>query len=151
MNAQDWAILEYCAEEVRRQRDTPEHVTHMVRAWDFALAKSALRRWPQYEDVLVIGHLVKPSRNLVLHPRKINVQVGNSTPPDYDQVPRLLRLWVDAVHDGRLNADEAYLEFEEIHPFADGNGRSGKVLYNWLRGTLTEPVWPPNFWGIANP
>jgi fido (protein-threonine AMPylation protein) len=47
--------------------------------------------------------------------------------------------------------DIFYFEFEQIHPFKDGNGRTGKILYNYLCGTLDDPIMPPNFWGGNNP
>lgn len=47
--------------------------------------------------------------------------------------------------------DQFYYEYEEIHPFVDGNGRSGKILYNYLLGRLDDPIMPPNFFGSANP
>ena len=48
-------------------------------------------------------------------------------------------------------ADDWYLAFEAIHPFGDGNGRSGKVLHNWLLGTLNEPVLVADYFGGGNP
>ena len=50
-----WKILDYCAQEVLRQRATPMHVTCMMEAWDFAIKKSELVPYPGYEDVMVIG------------------------------------------------------------------------------------------------
>ncbi len=54
-----------------------------------------------------------------------------------------------AAHDG--TPAEAYREFQEIHPFRDGNGRVGKIVFNLLNGTLHDPQMPPNFFNCANP
>lgn len=53
------------------------------------------------------------------------------------------------VDDDLENSDNEYKEivtkkchvrFEEIHPFADGNGRTGRLLYLWHRIKLGLPV-----------
>lgn len=48
-------------------------------------------------------------------------------------------------------ADDWYLAFEAIHPFGDGNGRTGKVLHNLLMGTLEDPVLVADYFGGGNP
>ena len=48
-------------------------------------------------------------------------------------------------------ADDWYLAYEWIHPFCDGNGRTGKILHNWLLGTLDAPVLVPDYFGMGNP
>jgi hypothetical protein len=48
----------------------------------------------------------------------------------------------------------AYKQFEWIHPFMDGNGRTGKIILNYLNGTMLDPIFPPSdLWGerIENP
>lgn len=50
-----------------------------------------------------------------------------------------------------VTADDWYMCYEAIHPFGDGNGRSGKVLHNWLLGTLEEPVLVDDYFGGGNP
>jgi fido (protein-threonine AMPylation protein) len=53
-----------------------------------------------------------------------------------------------------MTALEAYKEFEFIHPFEDGNGRTGKIILNWINGTLLDPIFPPNDifgYEISNP
>jgi len=49
------------------------------------------------------------------------------------------------------SVDEWYLAYEWIHPFRDGNGRTGKILHNWLNGTLDDPVLVPDYFGGGNP
>ena len=48
-------------------------------------------------------------------------------------------------------ADDAYLEFQRIHPFVDGNGRVGKILHNWLNDTLHDPILVKDYFGGGNP
>ena len=47
--------------------------------------------------------------------------------------------------------DDWYLCYEGIHPFLDGNGRTGKILHNWLLGTLDDPVLVEDYFGGGNP
>jgi len=35
---------------------------------------------------------------------------------------------------------ESHISFEKIHPFEDGNGRTGRILMNWLRIRLGLPI-----------
>lgn len=42
---------------------------------------------------------------------------------------------VDSAH-----AKLVHVEFEDLHPFPDGNGRTGRILYNWHRIQLGLPV-----------
>lgn len=64
--------------------------------------------------------------------RTCNVYVGNRTCPHYDLVPQLLHYWLHG-YAKVLSPEKAHVEFEKIHPFVDGNGRTGRMIMNWQR------------------
>ena len=45
-----------------------------------------------------------------------------------------LRELLDDVNAGYVSPYEAHQRYEALHPFTDGNGRSGRVLWLWMMG-----------------
>jgi Fic family protein len=72
------------------------------------------------------------------------------TPPDnFDTISNLMKNLEEYLNDGEDDVSPLiklaiqHYQFESIHPFYDGNGRTGRiinVLYLILKGLLTEPV-----------
>ena len=64
--------------------------------------------------------------------RTVEVQVGHHRPPPHPQVPALMKELFHYVNNSQdplpLKAAWAHVQFETIHPFADGNGRAGRAL-----------------------
>ena len=150
MTPEKWVnIVEYCAAEVYRQQRGPIQVGWMVRAWDYALKSRALYHAILKDDLLMIGHMIEPELNDPKGWRRVNVRVGNRICPSPDKLETLM---TNLMHLGfpDISPEESYKEFEMIHPFVDGNGRAGKIIFNWLRGTLDDPILPPNFFGCVN-
>jgi hypothetical protein len=84
--------------------------------------------------------LVEPGKN-VSGIRGCGVRVGTRIcPPPYEVLPRMERLW--KLQD-EMTPIEFYKALLEIHPFVDGNGRSGKIILNLKNRTLLNPVFPP--------
>jgi len=171
----------FCHDEVVRQfhdtrvpGDGGKRVDQMKRGWEYAQASSG--RKPDIDDILTIGHLVEPESNSVNHFRRVNVTVGNHYPPHSDDVPSHMASLASSIPDvrpcdescggdnGKTNyyetsgyghshptPDDFYIKAQQIHPFADGNGRSFKIIHNWLSGTLDEPKLVPDYFGGGNP
>ncbi len=147
-------VINYVVEEVARQGhdlralDGIERVGWMLNAW------AASINWTERDvygvNIEIIGKLIEPRKN-ALGFRNVGVRVGNRIcPPPQEVIPRLEQL----VWGPTLAPLDFYREFEEIHPFVDGNGRVGKILLNVLNGTMLDPIRPPDdFWGqeIRNP
>ena len=62
----------------------------------------------------------------------MNVGVGNFVPPPggVDLVFRLEGL-LGGINAGDIKPFQAHCVYEKLHPFMDGNGRSGRVLWLW--------------------
>lgn len=67
--------------------------------------------------------------------RGLNVVVGSHVPPaGGPDVRRALAGLLGLVNDRKLSPHEAHCRYEDIHPFTDGNGRSGRAIWLWQMG-----------------
>jgi len=157
-------VIQYCAIECDRQGSGELSVNDMLAGWQHASLALGWKRKVDIEFILELGRKVEPEDNKNGF-RTVPIYVGNG----WDNKPigspaaeieRHLALLIEAYYDGTLvpaqplaktAEDQFYFEYEGIHPFRDGNGRTGKILYNYLRDTMKLPEFPPNFWGISNP
>lgn len=69
----------------------------------------------------------------------MNVRVGRHVPPrGGPEIRRNLDLLLDAISHQRLSPWEAHVEYETLHPFMDGNGRSGRAVWLWQMGGIDK-------------
>ena len=73
--------------------------------------------------------------------RTVNVVVGRHLPPRHPLVPSFMAEFFEYLEKSEdvplLKAAWAHMQFETIHPFADGNGRTGRALINQI---LASPL-----------
>ena len=82
--------------------------------------------------------------------RLVNVYAGARYFPDYKKVPALMKTFVEDLNGKYAGAKTfsekcelafyAHFHFVSIHPFADGNGRTSRLLMNYLLSCFDLPV-----------
>lgn len=164
-----WHDIQWAAEECTRQRSGEMSVARLIEALAYA-RKVIAQRGLLLGDIAFLGWLVEPSKNHCPTGsskglwRRVKVTIGGVIPlPPPEGLDRKMELLYEAWEPGgrgtvlgqpyleqSLSADQWYKEFEEIHPFVDGNGRVGSILWNLHRGTLDKPEAPPDLWAESN-
>lgn len=152
----DLDVIRFASIECRLQMSGEISVYDMIRGIIYAQENSSKR--PTVDDVLTLGKLIEPNDNAMGF-RTCGIRIGPEVKMDWHDIPRQMVNLMEAVREGAFEprsigpgisssrnegANEFFKNYEEIHPFVDGNGRTGAILFNWLNGTLYAPVWPYN-------
>jgi hypothetical protein len=134
--------IRWAAEECERQQSGELSVANLCNALDFAKGYVKLHRILTVHNITLLGQLVEPEKNKRGF-RQVPVHFFDlSTALPAHQITSAL---TSLIENGRtLSPTEWYKEFEKIHPFIDGNGRVGAILFNVRNGTLDNPITPPN-------
>lgn len=83
---------------------------------------------------LTIENVVKFNTAGQLRDKKgMNVRVGNHIPPrGSEYIPMALDQILAIANDGSSSAYQVHQDYEGLHPFSDGNGRSGRAVWLWM-------------------
>ena len=115
--------------------------------FDEGALKQALYAWLYIigEEKLTTGAVLKTHKILMLNQpltpdlrgyfRRFGVRIGARYGKPWKRVPELMAQWVEN-NKGKKTEEEIkqlHIDYEMIHPFADGNGRTGRIFMNWLR------------------
>ena len=82
--------------------------------------------------------------------RLVNVHAGSRTFPSYSKVPDLMKSFVEETNRKIAEAKTfeqrcetafyAHFQFVSIHPFSDGNGRTSRLIMNYILAIFDLPV-----------
>jgi hypothetical protein len=130
--------IKWAAEECVRQHSGEMSVYWLCEGLDFV-------RDPMWRgtinDIQTLGRLIEPEKNKNGF-RKVPVQFKDLNfairAENIDiALSNLIQYGTD------LSPTEWYKMFQKVHPFVDGNGRVGAILFNVKNGTLKKPIAPP--------
>lgn len=83
-----------------------------------------------------LGKIVEPVGHNLNSFRRTQCIVGHSSPPSCDSVPNHIDNLLHRIDDINLNpvtkSIEFHLDFLSIHPYDDGNGRSSRLVQNYI-------------------
>lgn len=125
----DWIRESNLIEDI----DDPREDLRSLRAWN----------WFKHQ-ALTVGTILQLHRKITRmqledheagHFRKHNVEVGRiPIEANWQDVPDLVATWVAcAQYPAHIEGVKSYhVGFEKIHPFIDGNGRTGRMIMNWM-------------------
>lgn len=104
-----------------------EDVDQSFKAWEFLKdAKAVTKR-----EILKVHALIMQDLNpqIAGHLRKCNVRVGDDVKIKWSEIPLQLDLLLAVKPYDALSCLDWHIQFENVHPFEDGNGRTGRMLY----------------------
>lgn len=112
-----------------------EEVAQSLVAWRFLIEQEVLTTGVLLElHRLVMLNLLPEGRGQRGQYRLTNVTVGDRLCPHYLEIPFLIDGWLNLMRPQNLEMltpTYTHIEFEHIHPFIDGNGRTGRMLMWW--------------------
>ena len=102
-------------------------------AWDYL----------KCQKEIYIGIILKTHKILMLNQsllgyergyfREVPVYIGGKEAMDWHKIPEAVGNWCYKTMHARHSAKKLHVEYEKIHPFVDGNGRTGRMFLNWTR------------------
>lgn len=125
-----------------------KEVTQSLHAWEYLMGigdELTHKDICNVQKIITLNqtNLQPNQRGYYRNVSQTNVSVGGRNAPDYSYVEDLMQKWLADVP--KMTPLIGHVRFESIHPFVDGNGRTGRMLY-WLVCVINGVT--PKYYGI---
>lgn len=137
-------IATIAAGECVRQQVGVGELAQLLDAVTYALGMNEAGPPTEFR-IMTVARFIEPIKANVYRHHPVTFANGGQA-AHHDTIERAMTRMFSLL-DADTDPDEFVKAFLDVHPFADGNGRTGWVLWNWLRGTLHHPDPLPDYYG----
>ncbi len=118
-----------------------EMLIQAYEAWEYIMTKDNLNPdvVRKVHKILMLCSDLEP--NEIGYYRECPVWIGGVEAPLFQRLPEKIKEWCKDMNEIERGTDQAkevwakvlHIAYERIHPFVDGNGRTGRIFMNWHR------------------
>lgn len=133
----DFDLKKYVHESNLIEEIDDEEFDHQsILAWDYLKQQKTLSHTTictvQKTITKLQKDLARQERGFYRDQTMQNVWIGGRPAANYSMVRPLMENFLLDYKDGAKDPLIAHLRFEKVHPFVDGNGRTGRMLMWWM-------------------
>jgi len=122
--------------------------------WDDDSLMQAWKAWEYLSEaqILTPKRIMKTHEILMIHQdldshligvfRSEPVWVGGREGEPFENIPFAISAWCETTNKSKTEEEiqRDHVDYEIIHPFIDGNGRTGRLFMNWQRVKNDLPI-----------